>query len=87
MVTTGFDTHQAVKALTEAGFSETQAETMVSTMRGVIGSDLVTKTDLQTVKSELQAEIKDLELRLTLRLGGMMIAVGGLVVALVKLLP
>ena len=77
--------------LTEAGFSETQAESVVSTVRHVIGSDLVTKSDLenglQAVKSELQAEMKDLELRLTLRLGGLMIAVGGLVVALIKLLP
>ena len=80
MATTGFDTHQAVKALTEAGFSETQAESVVSTVRDAIGSDLVTKTDLK-------AEIKDLELRMTIRLGGMMLAVGGLVVALVKLLP
>ena len=76
-MTTGFDTHQAVKALTEAGFSETQAETVVSTVREALGGgDLVTKTDLH-----------DLELRMTPRLGGMMIAVGGLVVALVKLLP
>ena len=91
MVTTGFDTHQAVKALTEAGFSETQAEAVVSTVRDAIGSYLATKSDfeneLQIVKSDLQAELKDLELRLTLRLGGLMIAVGGLVVALVKLLP
>ena len=91
MVATGFDTHEAVKALTKVGFSETQAETVVSTVRDAIGSDLATKSDLenglQAVKSELQSEMKDLELRLTLRLGGLMIAVGGLVVALIKLLP
>ena len=102
MATVGFDTHEAVKALTEAGFSETQAESVVSTVRHAIGSDLATRSDLenglqavrsdlenglQAVKSELQAEMKDLELRLTLRLGGLMIAVGGLVVALIKLLP
>lgn len=91
MATIGFDTHEAVKALTEAGFSETQAETVVSTVREAIGSDLATKSDfengLQTVKSELLAEIQSLELRMTLRLGGFMIAVGGLIVALIKLLP
>ena len=76
-MTTGFDTHQAVKALTKAGFSETQAETVVSTVREALGGgDLATKTDLH-----------DLELRMTLRLGGMMLAVGGLIVALVKFLP
>ncbi len=91
MATIGFDTHEAVKALTEAGFSETQAETVVSTVREAIGSDLATKSDLenglQTVKSELLAEIQSLELRMTPRLGGFMIAVGGLIVALIKLLP
>lgn len=91
MATMGFDTHEAVKALTEAGFSETQAETVVSTVREAIGSDLATKSDLenglQTVKSELLSEIQSLELRMTLRLGGFMIAVGGLIVALIKLLP
>ena len=91
MATIGFDTHEAVKALTEAGFSETQAESVVSTVRHAIGSDLATKSylenGLQAIKSELQAEVKELELRLTLRLGGLMIAVGGLVVALIKLLP
>ena len=91
MATIGFDTHEAVKALTEAGFSETQAETVVSTVREAIGSDLATKSDLenglQTVKSELLSEMQSLELRMTLRLGGFMIAVGGLIVALIKLLP
>ncbi len=91
MATIGFDTHEAVKALTEAGFSETQAETVVSTVREAIGSDLATKSDLenglQTVKSELLVEIQSLELRMTLRLGGFMIAVGGLIVALIKPLP
>ena len=91
MATIGFDTHEAVKALTEAGFSETQAETVVSTVREAIGSDLATKSDLenglQTVKSELLSEMQSLELRMTLRLGGFMIAIGGLIVALIKLLP
>ena len=91
MATIGFDTHEAVKALTEAGFSETQAESVVSTVRHAIGSDLATKSDiengLQTVKSELLSEMQSLELRMTLRLGGFMIAIGGLIVALIKLLP
>ena len=91
MATIGFDTHEAVKVLTQAGFSETQAETVVSTVREAIGSDLAIKSDLenglQMVKSELLAEIQSLEPRMTLRLGGFMIAVGGLIVAIIKLLP
>ena len=90
MATIGFDTHEAVKALTEAGFSETQAESVVSTVRDAIGGDLATKSDLQGVKTELESklesEIKSLELRMTLRLGGMMLAVAGLAIAFMKLL-
>ena len=91
MASIGFDTHEAVKALTEAGFSEAQAESVVSTVREAIGSDLATKSDiesgLQMVKSQLLSEMQSLELRMTLRLGGFMIAIGGLIVALIKLLP
>ena len=91
MASIGFDTHEAVKALTEAGFSESQAESVVSTVREAIGSDLATKSDiesgLQMVKSQLLSEMQSLELRMTLRLGGFMIAIGGLIVALIKLLP
>lgn len=86
MATIGFDTHEAVKALTEAGFSETQAESVVSTVRNALGGDLATKSDLQGVKTELESEIKSLELRMTLRLGGMMLAVAGLAIAFMKLL-
>ena len=87
MAAIGFDTHEAVKALTEAGFSESQAESVVSTVREALGGDLANKTDLQTVKSELLSEMQSLEPRMTLRLGGFMIAIGGLIVALIKLLP
>jgi hypothetical protein len=84
MAAIGFDTHQAVKALTEVGFSKEQAEPVVSTVRHAIGRKcLATKADIL----DLETKMKDLELRLTIRLGGLMIAVGGLIVTLIKLLP
>lgn len=81
MATIGLDTHKAVKALTDAGFSEQQAETVVSTVREALGGNIATKSDIQTAKSELEANIKDLELRLTLRFGGMVIAAVGILIA------
>jgi hypothetical protein len=71
-----FDTHRAVKALTEAGFEEAQAETLVATMSEAIGGNVATKADLET-----------LELRLIIRIGGIVIASAGLVIALLKFLP
>ena len=70
MASAGFDTHKAVKALTEADFSEPQIESVVSTVRDAIGGELATKADL-----------KELELRLTLRFGGMTIVAVGIMIA------
>ena len=65
-----FDTHKIVKCLIDAGFSEAQAEAV-----GEGRDDTATKADL-----------RELELRLTLRMGAMLFAASGIVVALVKLL-
>ena len=90
MATIGFDTHRAVKALTEVGFSEPQAETVVTTVRDALGGDLATKFDLAQAKAELEAkfesEIKSLELRMTLRFGGMIIAAVGIMIAAMSFL-
>ena len=75
MATAGFDTHKAVKALTEAGFSETQAESVVSTVSNAISGDVATKADL-----------KELELRMTLRFGGMIITAVAILIAAMRFL-
>ena len=49
-----FDTHQAVKELTEAGFAEAQAEAVVATVSRSTSENVATKTDI----SELRAEVK-----------------------------
>lgn len=70
-----FDTHAFVKELTEAGMPERQAEVLARSQAILIEEKLATKRDL-----------KELELRLTLRLGSMMVVSIGVVAALVKLL-
>ena len=50
-----------------------------------MNSTLATKQGLKDLKSELRAEIKDLEYRLTIRLGAMMAASIAIVAALLKL--
>ena len=78
MATVGFDTHEAVKALTEVGFSVEQAESVVSTVRHAIGGeDLATKADIR----DLEAKMKELELRLTIRIGAAAIATIGVIIA------
>ena len=70
-----FDTHAFVKELTGAGMPEPQAEVLARTHAKLIDEKLATKQDL-----------KALELRLTLRLGSMMVVAVGAVAALVKVL-
>ena len=75
MASITFDTHAFVKELTEAGMPEVQAEILARSQAKLINEELATKRDL-----------KELELRLTIRLGSMMVIAVGAVAALVKLL-
>ena len=70
-----FDTHAFVKELIQAGMPEGQAEVLARSQATLIDEKLATKQDL-----------KELELRLTIRLGSMMVVAVGAVAALVKLL-
>jgi hypothetical protein len=58
MSTSVFDTHASVKELTQAGMPEAQAEVLARSQATLIDEKLATKQDL-----------KELELRLTIRLG------------------
>ena len=75
MGTVTFDTHAFVKELTGAGMPEEQEEVLARSQAALIDEKLATKQDL-----------KELELRLTIRLGSMMVVAVGVVAALVKLL-
>ena len=96
MTTIPFDTHKIVKELQEAGFDEPQAEAVVSAMGAAVVGNLATKADLQEFRAAMQADIKDarnefksdmqaMELRIMLRMGGLIVAGVGLIIALDKL--
>ena len=75
---TAFDTHRFVKRLTESGFTEKRAEEHVA----LLNANLATKANIAEVKAQIEAVKADLRKWL---FGGL-IAQGGLIVALVKLL-
>ena len=92
-----FDTHKAVKDLQEAGFDEAQAEAVVATVGTAIIGNVATKqdvvearnasrSDIQTLGSGLRSEMQAMELRITLRMGGLIVAGVALIIALDKLL-
>lgn len=85
MSATTFDTLGFAKKLQELGFTREQAEGFAQLQREIIDERLATKADLWAVKNELHQQIKELEYRLTIRLGGMMAASIAIVAALVKL--
>ena len=96
MVSVTFDTHRVVKDLQDAGFDEAQAEAVVKALGETIDRDIVkpedlknfaTKADIAGLRGEMQTELKALELRLTVRLTGIIIAVVGLAVAILKIFP
>ena len=78
MTTLAFDTHRAVKALREAGFSDEQAEAVTEQISVAIGENVATKSDIALVR----ADMEKLELRLTLKLYAAVAAGVGLVKAL-----
>ena len=84
MSTTTFDTLTYSKKLQELGFPREQAEGFAQLQRELIDERLITRADLYAVKNELQQQMKELEYRLTIRLGGMMAASIAIVAALVK---
>lgn len=78
MTTIAFDTHAAVKRLIEAGFSDTQAESVVDTLKSARDADL---GQLAT-----KADLLEMESRMIKWLVPLLIGQAALVTALVKLL-
>ncbi len=95
-----FDTHRFVKRLTESGFTEKQAETLAEEHVALLNANLATKADIarveagvEALRQETKADIAKVEARIEAAksdllkwLFGALIAQGGLIVALVKLL-
>jgi len=88
-----FDTLEYASRLKRAGFTEQQAEAQVQALAAIVNDNLATKQDLlavkqdiASVKQELKQDLRDLEHRLTLRMGTMLSVAVGVVAALVKLL-
>lgn len=49
-------------------------------------AELATKRDLAELRMELQRDIREMEYRMTIKLGGLMVAAVGIVATLVKIL-
>jgi len=95
-----FDTHRFVKRLTGSGFTERQAETLAEEHIALINANLATRADvaeimagIEVLRQETKADIAKVEARIEEAkseilkwIFGALVAQGGLIVALVKLL-
>ncbi|MCX8085603.1 MAG: CCDC90 family protein [Rhodocyclaceae bacterium] len=77
MATIVFDSHALIKRLRSAGFTEEQAEAVADASRDAL-AQLVTKEDLDE-------RLKALEHRLTIKLGGLVAAGVGIILAAMRL--
>lgn len=83
MTTITFDTHKFVRTLKDAGLPESQAEAISEAFKGAQGeADLATKRDID----DLRRDMRDMEQRLIIKLGGLMALSIGVVAALIKML-
>ena len=81
-----FDTLKSVEELQEAGIPENRAKAQVRVFQRIIESDLATKRDIKELeqemlqlKKELQQEMRELEYRLTIKTGLMLVASTGVI--------
>lgn len=93
MATITFDTHSFVKKLKAVGFTEEQAEVFANEQATLIEDRLATKhdillleKDIKEIEANLRRDLRELEYRLTIKLGTLMIVAVGVVTTLVKLL-
>ena len=77
-----FDTHRFIKRLTQTGFTEQQAEALADEQVNLLDSNLATKADIMSIKAEIERVKSDL-LKWMI---GALIAQGGVIVTLIKVL-
>ncbi len=82
MATVTFDTHKFIRRLRDSGMPDEQAEALADALRDVQSeAELATKRDIQ----DLETRIREVELRLTIKIGGMLVIAVGVLAALLKL--
>ena len=82
MATVTFDTHKFIRRLRDSGMPDEQAEALTDALRDVQSeAELATKRDIQ----DLAMRIREVELPLTIKIGGMLVIAVGVLAALLKL--
>lgn len=86
MTAVAFDTLAYANKLKQAGVPDRQAEVQAEAMAELVEERLATKRDLSELEERLANRMNELEYRLTVRLGSMLVVAVSILAALVKLL-
>ena len=81
-----FDTHAYVRRLVEAGVPEPQAEVLAMEHARIFGEHMATKGDIEASAASLRRDMKEIEYRLLIKLGGMVTVAIGAFAALTRAL-
>jgi len=81
-----YDTHAAVRRLTEAGIPEPQAEAVVREQTHILEHNLATKADIETLRQETKAGIGVAKTELIKWVVGTNLGVVAIVIAALKLI-
>jgi CxxC motif-containing protein (DUF1111 family) len=83
MTAVPFDTLKFARKLENAGFAPDQAaRTSEALAEAMEGAELATKSDLRTESFSIKSEMREMELRLTIKMGAMIFTLGGVLVAI-----
>ena len=80
MTTTAFDTLQYVRTLEKSGIPSEQAEAQAIALSEAMESNLVTKQDLNSVKTDLEHRIDSVAKDLTIKLYSVIAVATGIIV-------
>ena len=86
MTTIAFDTLAYANKLKQAGVPDRQAEVQAEAMAELVEERLATKRDLSELEERIANRMNELEYRLTVRLGSMLVVAVSILAALAKLL-
>ena len=84
--TISFDTLAYAKKLMVAGFTQQQAEVQAEALVEIIDEKLATKQDIKETEKILRHEMREMEQRIIIRIGAMLVATIAVLVSLLKLL-
>lgn len=86
VTTIAFDTLAYANKLKQAGVPDRQAEVQAEAMAELVEERSATKRDLSELEERIANRMNELEYRLTVRLGSMLVVAVSILAALVKLL-